>query len=163
MELIHSATRETLLEEQRRPPHQARRWRGLQDDGVRLTLWLLATMVAMTVPIVAGALLQRTWPLLAEYGPLALLRGQTWQPQSGHFGMLTFIAGSGAVTLVAMVLAVGPAVLCGIYLAEYTSSRTRGALRPLLDVLVGIPSVVYGLWGILVVVPFIRELAGPWS
>lgn len=163
MELIHSATRETLLEEQRRPPHQARRWRGLQDDGVRLTLWLLATMVAMTVPIVAGALLQRTWPLLAEYGPLALLRGQTWQPQSGHFGMLTFIAGSGAVTLVAMVLAVGPAVLCGINLAEYTSSRTRGALRPLLDVLVGIPSVVYGLWGILVVVPFIRELAGPWS
>jgi phosphate transport system permease protein len=61
-----------------------------------------------------------------------------------------------------MVLAVVPAVFSGIYLAEYTSSRRRTMLKPILDLLAGIPSVVYGLWGVLFVVPLIREVIAPW-
>jgi hypothetical protein len=65
------------------------------------------------------------------------------------------------VTSVAMLIAVVPAILSGVYLAEYTTTRTRGWLKPLIDLLVGIPSVVYGLWGILFIVPLIREQIGP--
>jgi phosphate transport system permease protein len=51
--------------------------------------------------------------------------------------------------------------LSGIYVAEYTSSRARSLLKPMLDLLVGIPPVIFGLWGVLVVVPFIRDWAAP--
>src|SRR5690606_24714141 len=74
-----------------------------------------------------------------------------------------FIAGSVAVTAVALVLAVVPAILSGIYLAEYTTTRIRAFLKPLIDLLVGVPSVVYGLWGILFIVPLVRDRAGPGS
>lgn len=106
-------------------------------------------------------LTQQAWPLLSSQSVTELLFSDVWAPQEGHFGLAAFIAGSVVVTIVAMLFAVGPAVLSGIYLAEYTSSRTRSWLKPMLDVLVGIPSVIFGLWGILVIVPFIRDLAGP--
>ena len=61
-----------------------------------------------------------------------------------------------------MVVAVIPAIFSGIYLAEFTS-RSRTWLKPLLDLLVGIPSVVYGLWGVLFVVPLVRDHIGPLS
>ena len=77
--------------------------------------------------------------------------------------MAAFIAGSLAVTLLAGVIAVPPAIFSGIYMSEYTSTRTRAILKPLLDLLVGIPSVVYGLWGILFIVPLIRDYLGPWA
>jgi phosphate transport system permease protein len=62
-----------------------------------------------------------------------------------------------------MALAVPPAILSGIYLAEFTTTRTRNILKPVLDLLVGIPSVIYGLWGVLFIVPLIREYIAPWS
>ncbi|MFN2135421.1 MAG: phosphate ABC transporter permease subunit PstC, partial [Candidatus Promineifilaceae bacterium] len=71
--------------------------------------------------------------------------------------------GSMAVTLVAVVFAVVPAIFSGIYLAEFTPNRVRGVLKPVLDLLVGIPSVVYGLWGVLFIVPLVRDTIGPWS
>ena len=81
----------------------------------------------------------------------------------GQFGFAPFIAGSAAVTLVALLFSVIPAILSGIYLAEYMTTSTRAFLKPTLDLLVGIPSVVYGLWGILFVVPLVRDTIGPWS
>ena len=106
-------------------------------------------------------LLQKAWPLLVHASPWQLLTGQVWEPHNGLFGFAPFIAGTVAVTFVAMVLAVVPAVLSGVYVAEYTSAKTRSLLKPMLDLLVGIPPVVFGLWGVLVVVPFIRNLAAP--
>ena len=61
-----------------------------------------------------------------------------------------------------MVLAVPPCLLCAIYLAEYAPRRLREAIKPLIDLLAGIPSVVYGLWGTLMVVPIIRDVITPW-
>ncbi|MBK8047271.1 MAG: phosphate ABC transporter permease subunit PstC [Anaerolineales bacterium] len=90
-----------------------------------------------------------------------MLTGDVWHPQDGLFGFAPFIAGSVAVTAVAMALTIIPGVLSGIYLAEYTTNRARAILKPMLDLLVGIPSVIFGVWGILVIIPLIREQIGP--
>lgn len=137
--------------------------RRLKDSSARLVFGLAAVAICLLVVIITFTLAARSWPILQVYSLSELLAGQTWQPMHGQFGFAPFIAGSVAVTLVAMVMAVGPAIFSGIYLAEYTSSRTRAALKPLIDLLVGIPSVVYGLWGILFIVPLIRDYIGPWS
>jgi phosphate transport system permease protein len=138
-------------------------WRlgkDLTANGLMKTMALIAVLLPL---IVAMLLLVRAWPLLAVYPLPQLLTSTEWQPGHGHFGMAPFIAGSLMVTLLAGVIAVPPAIFSGIYLSEYTSTRTRALLKPLLELLAGIPSVVYGLWGILFVVPIIRDYVGPWT
>lgn len=137
------------------------RSRWLQNASVQLFLSLLTGAIGVLVVLVALTLLQAAWPLLAQQGLGNLLGGRVWSPHHGLFGFAPFIAGSVSVTLVAMLLAVAPAIFSGIYLAEYTSSRARGIFKPMLDLLVGIPSVIFGLWGILVIVPLVRDFIGP--
>jgi phosphate transport system permease protein len=124
-----------------------------------------AALAAMSTTVLVAAisllLLQRAWPLLTAQNPWLLLTGTDWAPHNNLFGFAPFVAGTLAVTFVAMAVAVAPAVLSGVYVAEYTSTRARAFLKPMLDLLVGIPPVIYGLWGILVVVPFIRDYAAP--
>lgn len=139
------------------------RWRWLKDNSARSVFGLAAITVCLLVVVIVATLLGRAWPILSAYPLSELLAGQTWQPMRGLFGFAPFIVGSVAVTAVAMIIAVVPAVFSGIYLAEYTSTRARAVLKPFIDLLVGIPSVVYGLWGILFVVPLIRDHIGPWS
>lgn len=139
------------------------RWRWMQDSLARSGFGLAAVAICLLVVVITITLVARSWPILQTYRLRELLTGQTWQPMRGLFGYAPFIAGSMAVTAVAMVIAVVPAVFSGIYLAEYTSTRARSALKPIIDLLVGIPSVVYGLWGILFIVPLIRDYVGPWS
>lgn len=130
---------------------------AVADAGMRTMQWLIILLLlVMTV-----TLLMRSLPILRQVGALELLRSHAWHPMAGRFGLAPFIAGSIVVTVVAMAIAVIPAILCGVYMAEYTSTRTRAWLKPLIDLLVGIPSVVYGLWGVLFVVPLIRDRVGP--
>ncbi len=122
-----------------------------------------AVVAAVLVIGIGVALLARSRPLLDVYSLRELLLGQVWLPSQGLFGFAPFIAGSLVVTAVAMALAVAPAILSGIYLAEYVTARTRTALKPVIDLLVGIPSVVYGLWGVLFIVPLVRDHLSPWA
>jgi phosphate transport system permease protein len=124
---------------------------------VGLTAGTVLLMVAMI-----AALLVRSWPILRTHSPRELLLGRSWHPLEGLFGFWPFIIGTLWVTGGAMIIAVPPCTLCAIYLAEYARTSVRQALKPLIDLLAGIPSVVYGLWGVLIVVPLIREDVGPW-
>lgn len=158
-------TRETTLGKSRQATtpvfRRLGRWRDLKDNAARWAFGLAAITVCLLVLVITLTLIGRAWPILQAQPLSELLTGQTWQPMRGLFGFAPFIAGSVAVTAVSMALGVVPAVFSGIYLAEYTSTRSRSALKPLVDLLVGIPSVVYGLWGILFIVPLIRDHIGP--
>ncbi len=88
-----------------------------------------------------------------------LLTGQIWKPAQGLFGFLPFIMGTIWVTTVAMAIAVPPCLLAAIYLAEYAGQRLKTVFKPLLDLLTAIPSVVYGVWGMLTIVPWVQECA----
>ncbi len=138
-------------------------WRLAKERIAHNTMRLLTLITCGLVVVVIGALLYRAWPLFAISSLWDLLRGREWLPSRGLFGYAPFIVGSVTVTAVAMFFICVPAIFSGIYLAEYTTRYQRIFLRPILDVLVGIPSVVYGLWGVLFIVPLIRDVIGPWS
>ena len=141
------------------PPGARRRLEDRLGGGIMVGL--TAGAVLLVVALIM-ALLVRSWPILHTYSPRELLLGRSWQPLAGLFGFWPFIVGTLWVTGVAMVIAVPLCTLCAIYLAEYARPSVRKAIKPLIDLLAGIPSVVYGLWGVLIVVPLIREDVGPW-
>jgi phosphate transport system permease protein len=90
-----------------------------------------------------------------------LLFGETWLPLQGQFGFAPFIVGTLWVTFTTMLLAVPVCILCALYLSEYAGPRLRGMMKPLLDILAAIPSVIYGVWGLLAIVPFVQHIAAP--
>jgi phosphate transport system permease protein len=135
--------------------------RRLLDAVAYRSMQTLHWFVILLLVAVGVTLAARSLPIIQRVGVWELLSSQAWHPTAGQFGLAPFIAGSVVVTTVAMLIAVVPAIFSGVYMAEYTSTRTRGWLKPLIDLLVGIPSVVYGLWGILFIVPLVREQIGP--
>lgn len=135
--------------------------RRLASKVAQVVLAASGAALLLLVLLIALTLIRQSWPIMAAAGIGHLLLGQTWSPHNGAFGFAPFIAGSLAVTVGAMLIAVAPAILSGVYLAEYTSSRMRMIVKPMLDLLVGLPSVIYGLWGVLAVVPLLREFVGP--
>ena len=118
-------------------------------------IFSFAVLLAIAVFIFIDGL-----PAFKEVGFFKFLFGTTWSPESGQYGILTMIVGSLAVTVGAMVLAVPLGIGCAILLAEVAPPRVRRIIRPAVELLVGIPSVVYGFVGMLVVVPFVRQIGG---
>jgi len=131
-------------------------------DIVASKLMLLATIFSsLIVFIIAFVLFQRSRPILATRSLGDLFLTSSWHPTKGEFGFYPFIMGTLSVTGLAMILAIPICLMSAIYLAEYAPSKVRGIIKPPIDLLAGIPSVVYGLWGVLLVVPLIRYYIAP--
>jgi phosphate transport system permease protein len=129
-------------------------------DLLASRLMLSATIFsALLVIIIAVGLLLRSRPVLSLEPLNQLLFSSSWHPLNGEFGLYPFIMGTLWVTGVAMLIAIPLCVLTSIYLAEYAPRRVRSVLRPVIDLLAGIPSVVYGLFGILLIVPLTKGIA----
>ncbi|MBU0494758.1 MAG: phosphate ABC transporter permease subunit PstC [Chloroflexi bacterium] len=122
---------------------------------------LLTGLVVLLVPVIAVALLARSAPILTIKPLDELLFSTVWHPLQGAFGFYPFIAGTLWVTGVAMIIAVPLSLLTAIYMAEYASPRVRALVNPLVDLLAGIPSVIYGIWGVLTIVPFVGQHVAP--
>lgn len=113
------------------------------------------------VVLIIIALYLRARPILEVDSLWNLLSGQEWRPIQSKFGFYPFIIGTIWVTLVAMLLAVPICLLSALYLSEYAKPATRAIMKPMLDLLAAIPSVVYGVWGLIMIVPFVQKYASP--
>lgn len=101
-------------------------------------------------------------PIISKVGLFNFIFGMKWAPSQGDFGIFPMIVGSVSVTLGAAILGVPIAICCSIFLAEFAPVAFRNIFRPAIQLLAGIPSVVYGFWGVLFIVPAIRKyLGGP--
>lgn len=124
-------------------------------------LMLVATLfVILVLFLIVFSLLQKSWPLLTTKS-LGELLSWSWHPLQGEFGFSPFIMGTLAVTAVAIILAVPLSIFTAIYIAEYALDKIRGFVKLFIDLLAGIPSVVFGLFGVLVVVPLVRDYLAP--
>jgi phosphate transport system permease protein len=103
-------------------------------------------------------ILREAIPGIQDVGLFEILFGTKWAPSYGHFGLLPLIVGSILSTLLALVIAVPLSLGCAIFLAEVAPPRLRAFARPAVELLVGIPSVVYGLVGLLVLCPVIANI-----
>ncbi len=88
------------------------------------------------------------------------LTGRRWEPQIGHFGVLPLVNATLIVSLIAMAVALPLGLAIAIYLSEYAPARVRAVLKPVLEVLAGIPTVVYGYFALTFVTPLLRRLFG---
>lgn len=113
-----------------------------------------AVLVITVYIIVVGA------PAIAEIGVFQFLFGTTWNAQSGQFGILALVLTSIAGTAGAIVLGVPIGVLTAVFLSEIARPRLARIIRPAIELLAGIPSVIYGFFGMLVIVPAIRAVFG---
>ncbi len=112
---------------------------------------------------ITAALIVRAWPILQADTLPHIIFGKVWKPEQGAFGFWPFIMGTAWVTVVGVLLSVPPCLLVALYLSEYAHSVTRSVAKPVLDLLAAIPPVVYGVWGLLAVVPFVEDVLAPLS
>ena len=139
--------------------------RSARDRIGDLALYGLSAAAALFALVLIGAIAYKVvdgaWPAIQEFG-LAFIWNQTWNAVTGQFGALAFIFGT-IYTSVWAVLLGGPiAIAIGLYLSELAPRGVRGVVGSLVEMLAAIPSVVLGLWGILVLGPVVHDTLGPW-
>ncbi len=135
--------------------------RLLQDKlhGVWMRL-ALALVMLLPVLLFAG-MYYKSSMLLQSNSLLELIFSGEWKPMSGKFGFYPFIISSLWVTVVALLLAAPVCLLTTLHLTQYARGWVLRVMHPVIDILAGIPSVIYGVFGILVVVPAISDYIGP--
>lgn len=120
------------------------------------------TLASISLVVLIGmGLYLKSAPIFKEHSLWQLISSADWQPSSGKFGFLPFIGGTLWITGIAVALALPVALLTSIFLSEHSKSYVKKWIFPALDILAGIPSVVYGVWGILLVVPWVSETLAP--
>lgn len=135
------------------------------DHRLNAVLTLLTAGATLLLMLIVLFLVNESWPFLARLWhdgyALGLLHSEGWYPLEGQFGMLPMILASIAVTLGAIVIALPLGLANAIYLEFYASPGTTRGFRLLLNLLAGIPSVVFGLWGLTRLVPMITQWQPP--
>lgn len=135
------------------------KFRQLKDILAGKLMLAFAVFSSLLVFIIAIVLYWRSMPILEVKSLSDLLLGSTWLPFNGEFGFYPFILGTLYVTVLAMVFAIPLSILSAIYLAEYAHENVRSKILPLIDLLAGIPPVVYGVFGVLAIVPLVAGIA----
>ena len=143
------------------------RARNTVERAINLFLVIGSTIAILTTIGIVLSLLFEALRFFAKVSPFEFLFGLDWSPQtalrrdqvasSGLFGAVPLFAGTLLITGIAMVVAVPIGLMSAIYLAEYAPRRVRDVVKPVLEILAGIPTVVYGFFAALTVAPFIRD------
>jgi phosphate transport system permease protein len=133
---------------------------ALSDGAFRWLMLLCAFSIFAIVALIATELVERSQLTISKFG-LSFFFKQAWDPVSGDFGALPFIYGTLVSSLVALVIAVPLAIGVAVFLTEMCPKALRGPLSFLTELLAAIPSVVYGLWAVFVLVPLMREHVNP--
>ncbi len=124
----------------------------------------MLTVAALAVPVLLGFLVWELWAgsreAIQEFG-LGFLTSSEWDPVEGQFGALPLIFGTVVSSALALLIAVPLSLGVAIFLTEFAPMRIRGPVSFLIELLAAIPSVVYGLWGIFVMIPFLRATVYP--
>ena len=122
--------------------------------------FLTACASAAAVALICGFLLAGGIPALREIGLREFLLGRVWKPGSDRYGILPMILGSVYITAGAMLLGVPLGVLTAVWLARFCPLGLYRRVKPAVELLAGIPSIVYGFFGLMVMVPLVRRLLG---
>src|SRR5512135_917671 len=134
-----------------------------QDRNARRAFSVITLLPVLLILLITFALIVRALPVVRGRTLQELIFGIVWKPEQGSFGFWPFITGTAWVTVVGVLLSVPPCLLVSFYLSEYAHNVTRSLAKPILDLLAAIPPVVYGVWGLLAIVPFVQGFLAPLS
>lgn len=146
------------------------RARNRVERSVMVAMVICSTIAILTTVGIVLSLLFESFRFFHAYNPIDFLFGLQWSPQTairadqvgstGAFGFVPLLTGTLLITLIAMAVAVPVGLFAAIYMADYASHRTRAWAKPALEVLAGVPTVVFGFFAALTVAPLVRDL-GP--
>lgn len=132
----------------------------MKEKIIERTIFFTALSASVVLFLIAFFIFQQGIPLILKVGVGKFLFGLKWAPAKGLFGIWPFIVGSFFVTAGAMLISVPLGLGCAIFLAEFCPKFLSRILKPIIELLAGIPSVVYGFVGVIVLTPMIRNYFG---
>lgn len=121
---------------------------------------LSACISVIAVVTICVFLLMNGIPAIAEIGVFDFLLGTNWKPLENEFGIFPMIVGSLYVTAGAILIGVPIGLVCAVYMAKFCPKRLYKILKPAIELMAGIPSIVYGFFGLMVIVPMMQNIAG---
>ena len=132
----------------------------VKEKGMKMVFLIAACTSVLAVLLICIFLFANGLPTIAQIGPLKFLFGQEWKPSNNKFGILPMIVASIYVTGGAILAGVPIAVLTSVFMARYCPKRIYGVLKSGIELMAGIPSIVYGFFGLVLIVPLIRDVFG---
>ncbi len=135
--------------------------RILKDRTARDIMLVLTLLSIVMVASIAIGLYLKSKPVLESESLWTLLFSSEWKPLKGRFGFLPFLMGTVWVTLLSITIALPISLLTAVFLTEYARPIIKKFVFPVLDILAALPSVIYGVWGVLVIVPWISKSVAP--
>ena len=134
----------------------------IKEKIIEKVLLLVALSSIAVLALITFFIFEQGLPLIWKIGPKAFILGQKWIPSKGLFGIFPMIVSSFWVTFGALALGIPLGLACTIFLSEWTPPLVGSLVRPTIQLLAAIPSVIYGFWGLVVLVPLVRNyLGGP--
>ncbi|HPF55750.1 MAG TPA: phosphate ABC transporter permease subunit PstC, partial [Clostridiales bacterium] len=131
-----------------------------KEITMKIVFMLSACVAILAVLLICLFLFANGIPAIKEIGLWDFISGTKWKPENDIYGILPMIMGSIYVTAGALVIGVPTGILTAIFMARFCPKKLHKVLKPAVDLLAGIPSVVYGFFGLMVIVPTIRNLFG---
>ena len=132
--------------------------KGIKESLAKVLFTAAAGVSILAVALICIFLFASGVPAIGKIGVVEFLTGTVWRPASETFGILPMILGSIYATLGALVIGVPTGLFCAVYLSRFASPRVKRIVTPGVELLAGIPSVIYGFFGLVVLVPLIRQL-----
>ena len=130
-------------------------------EGIMHALFLICACVSiLAVVLICVYLFASGVPAIGEIGVTDFLFGTKWKPSSGYYGIFPMIIGSILVTGIAVVIGVPIGILCAVFMSHYCPKKLYRFVKPAINLLAGIPSIVYGFFGLVVIVPIMKERFG---
>ena len=151
----------TEAREPERAPESASARSNLPDRAWAAALGVLGLAVLVVAAVIVAELVRIGWPALAHTGIVAFITTSVWDVTRDVFGALPFIYGTLVTSVVALVLALPVSVGLALFLTEMAPPSLKSIVSFPISLLAGIPSVVYGLWGLFVLVPILRKVVEP--
>lgn len=127
-----------------------------KETLVKGILFIFSLTASLILLLIISFLFNEGLPMLEETPLFDFLTGTSWSPMDNEFGALPFVVTTFAITIGALIVAIPLGLSCSIFLAEIAPDWARNITRPAIELLAGIPSIVYGLFGLVVIVDFIR-------
>jgi phosphate transport system permease protein len=135
--------------------------RSIKDKSARQIMLGIAFFSLLLLLVIGVSLFLKALPIMKEKSLWVLLTSGNWKPFKGEFGFLPYILSTLYVSVIAIIIALPLSLLTSIYLSTYASKRIQGIFEPVIDLLSGIPPVIYGVWGTLTIVPLIATKIAP--
>lgn len=129
----------------------------IKEKAMEAVFLFTAIVSIVAVALICGFLFANGIPAMKKIGFAEFLTGTKWKPTNGRYGIFPMILGSIYVTGGALLIGVPIGILMSVFMARFCPAKLYKILKPVVDLLAGIPSIVYGFFGLVVLVPFIRE------